>query len=85
MKYNSNTISRLFGLIVFTIGILNIFLIDYRPGIIYIVFSAIYFIPEQLIAKKTTNLKILKTFKIIFAVVILWFTLGISDLGDMYL
>lgn len=85
MKNNSNIVSQLFGVIVFTIGILNIFLVDYRPGIIYILLSAIYFIPAQSITKNETRLKILKIFKILFGIIIIWFTLGVSDLGDMYL
>lgn len=83
MKYSSKVANWLFGILVFTIGVLNIIWIDIRPGIIYIILSALYFIPAELITKNKTSLKILKVFKIIFAILILWFTLGISDLGDM--
>lgn len=81
---NSTIISWLFGIIVLAIGVLNIILIDPRPGIIYILLSALYFIPAKFIAKSKMGLMILKIFKIILGVIIIWFTLGISDLGDMF-
>ncbi|MES2543814.1 MAG: hypothetical protein V4548_02935 [Bacteroidota bacterium] len=86
MKNNltSIIISWSFGLLIFAIGILNIVLVDYRPGLIYIFLSLIYFPPINEILVEKMGLRIPKFLKIILGIIIIWFTLGISDLGDMF-
>lgn len=85
MKNNTTSliISWFFGLLIFAIGVLNVILVDYRPGIIYIILSLIYFPPVNEIIVEKLGFRIPKFLKIILGIIIIWFTLGISDLGDM--
>ena len=78
-----NIISWLFGTAVFAIGVLNLFLVHPVPGVVYLLLSFIYFPPANAILKKMTGFSILLAVKIILGVIIIWFTLGVSDLGDM--
>jgi len=79
----SHIISWIFGIAVFAIGVLNVFLVHVVPGVIYLLLSFIYFPPASVILKKRTGLPIPLLVKIILGVVIIQFTLGVSDLGDM--
>ncbi len=72
-----------FGMLVFIIGILNIFLVHPVPGIVYLILSVVYIPLFNDFLKKKTGFSIPIVIKIILGVVIIWFTLGISDLGDM--
>lgn len=72
------------GLIVLTIGLLNLFLIHPVPGIAFIIFSLIYFPPVTDLLKKNLNLVIPPIVKVFLFVFLVWFTLGISDLGDLF-
>ncbi|MET0760627.1 MAG: hypothetical protein ABWZ56_09420 [Flavobacterium sp.] len=85
MKDNitSSIISWLFGLVVFAIGVLNLFLVHAVPGVICILLSLIYFPPINEILKKRCGFSVPLAVKIILGIVIIWFTLGVSDLGDM--
>ena len=76
-------ISWIFAAIVFAIGVLNIFLVHPVPGIVYIILSLIYLPPVNVLLKKHLGFSIPPTVKIILGIIIIWFTLGISDLGDM--
>jgi hypothetical protein len=78
----SNMISCVFGIVVLTIGILNVVLVHPTPGVIYFLLSFIYFPPANAILKKRFGYSITYV-KIILGMIIIWFTLGISDLGDM--
>ena len=72
------------GLILLTIGLLNLFLIHPVPGIAFIIFSLIYFPPVTELLKKNLNLIIPPIVKVFLFVFLVWFTLGISDLGDLF-
>jgi len=76
-------IGWLFGLVVFAIGILNLFLVHPVPAGIYMLLSFIYLPPANEVLREKFNLSIPLAVKIILGIVIIWFTLGISDLGDM--
>lgn len=76
-------ISWLFGLVVFTIGLLNLFLVHPVPGSVFLFLSLIYVPPVNTLLKERTGFSIPPVVKIILGVVIIWFTLGVSDLGDM--
>ncbi|MES2565971.1 MAG: hypothetical protein V4565_03840 [Bacteroidota bacterium] len=78
-----NIIPWVFGLLVFLIGILNIILVHPVPGIIYIVLSSIYIPPVNSMISKKIGFTIPTIIKIILGIVIIMFTLGVSDLGDM--
>lgn len=79
----SNMISWILGLIVFTIGILNLVLIHPVPGIIGLLLSLLFFPPVNELLMKRFGFVIPFAVKIVLALVIFWFTLGISDLGDV--
>lgn len=72
-----------FGTIVFFIGILNIILVHPVPGVIYLFLSVVYIPWLNVFLKKKLGFSIPVAIKIILGIVIIWFTLGISDLGDM--
>ena len=72
------------GLILLTIGLLNLFLIHPVPGIAFIIFSLIYFPPVTEMLKKNLNLIIPPIVKVFLFVFLVWFTLGVSDLGDLF-
>lgn len=76
-------ISWLLGMIVFAIGIANLLLVHPVPGIIFLLLALLYFPPINVILKKRFGFSIPLALKITLATVIIWFTLGISDLGDM--
>ncbi len=76
-------ISWVFGIAVLAVGVLNVFLVHLVPGIIYLLLSFLYFPPANAIIKKRFGFAIPGVVKIILGLVIIWFTLGISDLGDM--
>jgi predicted PurR-regulated permease PerM len=78
-----NIISWVLGLAVLTIGILNLILVHAVPGIIGLLLSLLFFPPVNDVLKKTFGFTIPFAVKVILALFIFWFTLGISDLGDM--
>ena len=71
------------GTIVLAIGILNIFLVHPVPGIVCILLSISYLPPVNTILEKSSGIKIPAAIKIVFGILIIWFTLGVSDLGDI--
>lgn len=79
----SHIISWIFGLAVFAIGVLNMFLVHPVPGVVYLLLSSVYFPPTDAIHKKRFGFSIPLVVKIILGIVIIQFTLGVSDLGDM--
>jgi hypothetical protein len=78
-----NIISWIFGIAIFAIGVLNVFLVHPVPGVIYLLLSFVYFPPANAILKKRFGFSIPLVVKIILGIVIIMFTLGVSDLGDM--
>ena len=73
----------IFGLIVLTIGMLNMFLVHPIPGAVFLLVSLIYFPPIDAALKNKYGVSIPKPLKITLGIILIWFTLGISDLGDM--
>jgi hypothetical protein len=78
-----NIISWIFGIIVFTIGVLNLCLVHPVPGIVFILLSFVFFPQINILVRKYFSITIAFVVKIILGLIIIWFTLGISDLGDM--
>lgn len=76
-------INCLFGTIVFVIGVLNLFLVHPVPGIIALLLSLVYLPQANSILKKKFGVTVPLIVKIVLGMVIIWFTLGVSDLGDM--
>lgn len=79
----SHIISWLFGIAVFAVGVLNMFLVHPVPGVVYLLLSFVYFSPANAILRKRFGFSIPIAVKIILGIVIIQFTLGVSDLGDM--
>ncbi len=79
----SHKISWIIGTTVFAIGVLNMFLVHPVPGVIYLLLSFVYFPPANAILKKKFGFSIPLLLKIILGIVIIMFTLGVSDLGDV--
>jgi hypothetical protein len=73
----------LFGLTVFAIGVLNIVLVHPVPGVVYLLLSLLYFPPISKLFMEKVGFSASPVVKIIIGILIIWFTLGVSDLGDM--
>ena len=71
-------------LLFFIIGIMNLVLIHLVPGFFYIVVSLFYCPPIGAIGKQRLGFSIAYLIKIIAAFVILWATLAVGDLAEMY-
>lgn len=78
-----NVLSWLFGLAVFVTGILNMTLIHFVPGVLYLLLALIYFPPVNTILRAKSGFTIPPMLKIILGIILILFTLGVSDLGDM--
>ena len=74
----------LFGLILVIIGVMNLLLVHPVPGIAYLTFSLIYFPPVNEWLRAKFGFRIPSAVKIILGIFIMWFTLGVSDLAEMY-
>ena len=79
-----NIVSFVFGLLLLTIGIMNVFMVHPIPVIIYILVSLVFFPPTNNILKKTLNFTIPFKLKLIIFILIMWFTLGVGDLAEIY-
>lgn len=79
----ATTLSTVFGIILVVVGILNIILVHAVPGIAYLLISLIYFPITNNFMKRKTGHAIPGMVKILLAIVLFFFTLGVSDLGDM--
>jgi hypothetical protein len=62
---------------------LNIFLVHPVPGIAYLFLSFIYFPPANAFTSNKLGFSIPVVIKIVLGIIIIMFTLGVSDLGDM--
>jgi hypothetical protein len=74
----------LFGLLLVIIGVMNMLLVHPVPGIAYLLFSLIYFPPVAKWLKDKYRIRIPAVIKILLGVFIMMFTLGVSDLAEMY-
>lgn len=73
-----------FGLLVFTIGVLNLFLVHPVPGIVYMLLAFVFFPFTNVFLRKQFGFAIPLVVRIVLGVFIMWFTLGVSDLAEMY-
>lgn len=78
-----NIVSGLLGGVVFTIGLLNLVLVHSVPGIIGILLSVLYLPQTNDFLQKKFGFSIPPVAKILLGLFVIWFTLGVSDLGDM--
>lgn len=79
-----NITGWLFFLVLLTLGILNLILVHPVPGIIYLFLSLIFIPPTNPFLQKKFGFSIPWALKVILGIVIVWFTLGISDLAEIF-
>lgn len=77
-------IGWLFFLIFLALGMMNLILVHPVPGIFYMIFSFIFLPPANTLLKKITGWVIPPWIKISLALIILWGTLAVGDLAEMY-
>lgn len=77
-------VSWFLGLCILTLGILNLILIHPVPGLVLIFISLFFFPPVGNFLKGKTGFSVPFPVLVILAFVIFWFTLGVSDLGELY-
>jgi len=76
-----NGICWLFGVTVFTIGIINVFWgNDPGFGIFLLILSFVYFPPVNLWLKKSTGFAIPAIAKLLLGIFIIWASLGVGEL-----
>ena len=71
------------GLIVFAIGALNLWLVHPVPGAVGLSVSLAYVPSVRRVIARAIGLQIPRWLRIALAVAVVWFTLGVSDLGDL--
>ncbi|WP_196778673.1 hypothetical protein [Cognatilysobacter tabacisoli] len=76
-------VDAVFGTVVFAIGAANLWLVHPVPGAIGLVLSLVYVRPVRRALERTLRLRIPRVVRIALGVAVVWFTLGVSDLGDM--
>lgn len=69
--------------VIVAIGAATLVLVHPVPAIGYLLLSLVYFPPATAMLKQKTGFSIPSAVKIALAIVIIMFTLGVSDLGDM--
>lgn len=78
-----NTAGWVFGLVVLAIGIANLLLVHPVPGVACLLVSLVYFPPVDASLRRRCGLSVPREAKVAVGIALLWFTLGVSDLGDM--
>ena len=73
----------LFGLLLLAIGVANLLLVHPVPAAAYALVSLVYFPPTRAALKDRFGVSIHPVAKIVLGLVVVMFTLGVSDLGDM--
>ena len=86
---NSKTLFyRFFGwsffALVASLGIMNLIMVHAVPGMIYLLLSLIFLPPVNTFLSFRLGIRIPAAIKVILGIVIVWFTLGISDLAEIY-
>lgn len=86
MKYRifSVVVGWIFFMVVLTLGIMNLILVHPVPGVVYVLLSLVFLPPFQSFIQTRLNFSIPIAVRIILGIIIVWFTLGMSDLAEMY-
>jgi hypothetical protein len=69
--------------LVFTTGVLNLFFVHPVPAFGYMLLSLVYLPPATIWFSKITGLPVHPLIKIALGIILFFFTLGVSDLGDL--
>jgi len=79
----SNAADWLFGILLLAVGVANLLLVHPVPALGYGLVSLVYLPPARAFLKRRSGLSIHPVLRIALGIVIVMFTLGVSDLGDM--
>ena len=79
----SNLAGWLFGLLLLAIGVANLVLVHPVPALGYALVSLVYLPLVGAALKDRFGVSIPVVVKVVLAIVVVMFTLGVSDLGDM--
>ena len=66
------------------LGVLNAFLVHIVPGLFYVLISGLYFPPTYHFIQEKLGFRIPMAFSLIFAFLILWATMAVGDLFEMF-
>lgn len=78
-----NSISLLFGVVFFAIGVINTFWgNDPGFGVFIVLLSLVYFPPITAMIKEKTGRSVPRILKILLGIFILWAALGVGELFD---
>ncbi|PKD20408.1 hypothetical protein APR41_14115 [Salegentibacter salinarum] len=80
----SNFVSCVLTAIFLLLGVMNFILVHPVPGIFYILFACIFTPPFNTLLNHKTGWVIPLWIKIILGLVILWGTLAVGDLAEIY-
>ena len=75
--------SWIVGIIVLAIGIANVLFIHPVPGVIAILIALLLLPVLDGVLRRYLGFSIPPMVKIIIGLLVIWFTLGVSDLGDL--
>ncbi|MDQ3229781.1 MAG: hypothetical protein M3Q13_08640 [Pseudomonadota bacterium] len=73
----------LFGLLLLGIGIANLVLVHPVPALGYGLVSLVYLPPAGAALRDRFGVSVPVVVKVVLAMIVIMFTLGVSDLGDM--
>lgn len=76
-------IAWLFAFLLVSVGLANLILVHPVPGLAYLAISLMYFPPAATWLQNKTGIRIPALVKILLGIVLIMFTFGVSDLGDM--
>ena len=79
-----NIVSSAFCVVFFILGVLNMFFVHIVPGVFYILVAFIYFPSSNKLLKKRFGFSIPPIVMIIVGLFILWATLAVGDLMEMF-
>ena len=79
-----NVISWIFIIIFFTLGILNLIFVHHVPGLIYFLLSLVFLPVVNTFLKKRFGFTMPLWTKILVGLIIIWATLGVGDLMEMF-
>lgn len=79
-----NIISWIFAIVFLVIGVLNMFLVHVVPGVFYLLLAFVYFPQVNTILKKKFGFSVPIVVRIMLGLVILWGTLAVGDIAEMF-
>ena len=79
----SNAADWLFGILLLAVGVANLVLVHPVPALAYALVSLVYLPPARAFLKRRSGFSIHPVVRVALGIVIVMFTLGVSDLGEM--